>query len=141
LEQDINAPTVGHHRGFTAMTDLLPVLIVESNPHLGELWKRHIERLGRTVLLVATQQDAIATLQSHPVCIIVLNVVLPEGSAFAVADYASYRYPDTKVLFVTSARFFSDGSIFSLAANACAYLQTTAPVDDIAAVVEHYSND
>jgi len=44
--------------------------------------------------------------------VIVLDLALEEGSALAVADFASYRHPDARVIFVTNASFFSDGSIF-----------------------------
>jgi hypothetical protein len=43
------------------------------------------------------------------------------------------------VIFVTDTSFFSDGSIFNLAANACAFIQTNTPPEDIAALVEHYA--
>ncbi|OSP51933.1 response regulator [Pseudoruegeria sp. SK021] len=117
----------------------MPVLIVESNPELGELWKRHLERLGMTVFRVETDTAAIHTLRERQVRIIVLNVVLKDGGAFAVADYANYRYPKMKVIFVSSSSFFTDGSIFTLAGNACAYLPSSTPPDDLAAMVEYHA--
>ncbi|QDY68174.1 response regulator transcription factor [Qingshengfaniella alkalisoli] len=116
----------------------MSVLIVESNPELARLWQRHLERQGRKVVTARTQHEAINMLQSEHVSIIVLDVVLEEGSALAVADYASYRYPDVRVVFVSSSNFFSDGSIFNHSANACAYIPTSAPPDDLAALVDHY---
>ena len=101
--------------------------------------RRHLERQGKSVLLVHTQAEAIETLRSEDVSIIVLDVVLDDGSAFAVADYASYRFPEMKVVFVTSSSFFSDGSIFKHVPNACAYVPTTTEPDDLAAVVDHYA--
>ena len=70
---------------------------------------------------------------------IVLDLVLGEGSAFAVADFASYRRPQARIIFVTNTTFFSDGSIFSICPNACAYVQSATPPEDIAAMVEHYA--
>jgi DNA-binding response OmpR family regulator len=117
----------------------MTLLIVESNPHLANLWRRHVERQGRPVCLAACQRAAVDALMSHEISIILLNVVLEEGSAFAVADYASYRCPDVRILFVTSQTFFSDGSIFNHVANACAYLPVGTPPDDLAAMVDHYA--
>lgn len=71
--------------------------------------------------------------------IIVLDLVLDNGSALAVADFASYRRPDTQVIFVTNTSFFSDGSIFAHSPNACAYVQSETPPEDLAAMVEHYA--
>jgi DNA-binding NtrC family response regulator len=114
------------------------VLIVESNRALGQLWEAHLLRQGCEVSLVATGDEAVAILRDRPVDVIVLDVVLDEGSALAVADFASYRQPATRVVFVTNTSFFSDGSIFRHAPNACAFLRSATPVEDLSAVVEHY---
>ncbi|MGS4946206.1 response regulator [Meridianimarinicoccus sp. RP-17] len=117
----------------------MTLLIVESNPHLAALWQRHVLRHGRAVITAHGQAEAVAALRGGGIAIVILNVVLAEGSAFAVADYASYRCPGVRVLFVTSASFFSDGSIFNHVANACAFVPVTTPPADLAAMVEHYA--
>ncbi|KIN62330.1 Response regulator receiver protein [Sulfitobacter noctilucicola] len=117
------------------------VMIVESHAELGTLWQRHLERLGMDVARVATQDAAIGLLSEKSFDIIVLDLILDEGSALAVADYADYRQPDARVVFVTNTSFFSDGSIFSHSANVRAFLPSTTPPDDLAAVVEHYGSD
>lgn len=115
------------------------VLIVESRPELGRIWHRHLERQGWDVTLAGSAQDAVAALQRGRFEVIVLDLVLPDGSALAVADVASYRHPQARVIFVTNTGFFSDGSIFNLAPNACAYLPSATPPEDLAAMVEHYA--
>ncbi|MCB1362794.1 MAG: response regulator [Rhodobacteraceae bacterium] len=117
----------------------MKVLIVESKPELGELWMRHLERQGATVTLVRTQSAAILALYGDAFDVIVLDLVLDGGSALAVADFASYRRPETRVIFVTNTSFFSDGSIFAHSSNACAYVQSATPPEDLAAMVEHYA--
>lgn len=114
------------------------VLIVESQPDLGLLWQRHLERQAMQVDLVNGQSGATRYLDSNVPDIIILNLVLEDGSALAVADYASFRRPDARVIFVTNTTFFSDGSIFSHAQNACAFVQSETPPEDLAALVEHY---
>ncbi|NDR56865.1 response regulator [Aliiruegeria sabulilitoris] len=116
----------------------MQVLIVESSRDLGWLWKRHIERMGHEVSLAQGQAEAIAFLHDRSFQVIILDVVLEEGSAFAVSDFASYRRPAARVIFVTNTSFFSDGSIFSLASNACAFLQSETPPEDLAAMVEYH---
>lgn len=115
------------------------VLIVESKPELGMLWQRHLERQSADVTLVHSQEAAIAALYNTDFQIIVLDLVLDRGSALAVADFASYRRPDARVIFVTNTSFFSDGSIFAHSPNACAYVQSETPPEDLAAMVEHYA--
>ncbi|MFC6688769.1 response regulator transcription factor [Jhaorihella thermophila] len=117
----------------------MKVLIVESKPDLGRLWARHLERQGAEVTLVHDQETAILALYGSAYDIIVLDLVLEQGSALAVADFASYRRPEARVIFVTNTSFFSDGSIFAHSANACAYVPSGTPPEDLAAMVEHYA--
>jgi len=116
----------------------MKVLIVESLQELGRLWQRHLERQGMTVRLEYGQSGAAAALSAQCFEVIILNLVLTEGSALAVADLASYRHPQTQVIFVTNTSFFSDGSVFALSANARAFVQSDTPPEDLAAMVEHY---
>lgn len=117
----------------------MKVLIVESNPDLGRVWQRHLERQGAEVTLVDSQETAILALYATPFEVIILDLVLESGSALAVADFANYRRPDARVIFVTNTTFFSDGSIFAHSSNACAYVQSNTPPEDLAAMVEHYA--
>lgn len=114
------------------------VLIVESRPELARLWASHLERQGAQVLTVAGEADAITYIQNNRIDIIVLDLVLEAGSAIAVADFASYSQPLTRVVFVTNTTFFSDGSIFQHIPNACAFLPSATSPEDLAAVVDHY---
>jgi len=114
------------------------VLIVEGKPDLGWIWSRHLKRCGFEVFVSSNQSDAIATLQNDNIDIIILNLVLENGSAFAVADFASYRQPKAKVIFVSDSGFFSDGSIFQHIPNACAMMPTEVSPEDLGALVEHY---
>ena len=116
----------------------MQVLIVESTPDLGLLWKRHLERQGYSVELALDGDAAVRMISQQSFDVIILDLVLEHGSALAVADYAQYRLPETSVIFVTDTTFFSDGSIFSLSPNARAFVQTRTPPADLAAMVAHY---
>jgi response regulator RpfG family c-di-GMP phosphodiesterase len=116
----------------------MKVLIVESCPELGALWARHLVRQGTQLMHAATQQEATDIISELTVDIIVLDLVISEGSALAVSDYANFRQPEARVIFVTNTTFFSDGSIFSHAGNAAAFLPSSTPPSDLAAMVEHY---
>jgi CheY-like chemotaxis protein len=131
------------------MSDLGPVpkeqkmrvLIVQSNSDLGMVWKRHLERLLADVTLVETGTDALNLLQDEAFDVIVLDLVLREGSALTIADFANFNQPRANVVFVTDTTFFSDGSIFAHSANARAFMETTTPPNDLAAIVHHYGQD
>lgn len=113
-------------------------LIVQRNESLGGLWKRYLERLDVEVALVHSAECAVHAIETSTYDVIVLDVVLAEGSALAVADLAQFRQPDANVVFVTDTTFFSDGSIFNHSANARAFIKTATPPQDLAAIVHHY---
>lgn len=117
------------------------VLIVQSNTDLGEVWQRHLERLLATVTIAQTGSEALRLLQEQSFDVIVLDLVLSEGSALTVADFANFNHPRANVVFVTDTTFFSDGSIFSHSANARAFVETATPPSDLAAIVHHYGQD
>ncbi len=116
----------------------MKVLIVESNGELGALWQRHLRRHGMTTDLILSGDEATARIETEDYDVIVLDLVLENGSAFAVADYARFRHPRTNIIFVTDTAFFSDGSIFALIPNARAFLESHTPPEDLAAMVEYY---
>lgn len=115
------------------------VLIVESSDPLAQLWRRHLSRSGAEVSIAATQEAAFEMLERKTFQVIILDVVLEEGCALAVSDVAQFRQPKARIIFVTNTSFFSDGSIFNLCANACAYLPCATPPDDLTNMVHHYA--
>ena len=117
----------------------MTVLIVESVFELGRLWTRALERLGAEVEQASNQSEAVAKLMEKEYDILVMNVVLNEGSAFAVSDFVNYRWPGMRIFFVTNSSFFSDGSIFNFCSNACAFVQSDTSPDEIATMVQHFA--
>ncbi len=116
----------------------MDVLIVESNVDLAAIWAGHLQRNGARVVHAVTEQQAVAGIEKRTFNVIILNLMLAQGSAMAVADYARFRHPETNVIFVTDTAFFSDGSIFALMPNARAYIDSATPPEDLAAMVEHF---
>lgn len=114
------------------------ILIVANNANLAGIWASHLERRGHRAMAVASQHEAISFLQDNQVGVIVLDLLLEDGSPIAVADYASYRWPKSKIIFVTKRSFFSDGSIFNHIPNAAAIVENATPPRDLAAIVEYH---
>ncbi|OUS04214.1 hypothetical protein A9Q96_14760 [Rhodobacterales bacterium 52_120_T64] len=114
------------------------ILLVQHNIDLSELWARFLQRQGVDVVQAATQLAAINKLRFEDFDALVLDLVLPDGGAIAISDYATYRCPDVPIIAVTSTSFFSDGSIFDLIPNARSLMRTPLRPDDLAAVLEHY---
>ena len=91
--------------------------------------------------LAADQERAVSVLNTSDIRVIILTLALDKGSALAVADYASYRRPDARIIFVSNSSFFSDGSIFSHFANARVMMPEDTAPEDLTAVVEHYASN
>lgn len=115
----------------------MKVLIVESTADLGRFWGRFLERKGCEVTLATTQKDAIAQMRFAEFDALVIDLVLPDGGAIALSDYASYRYPEIPIITVTSSTFFSDGSLFDVMPNARGVMRAPFRPDDLAALLEH----
>ena len=114
------------------------VLIVAGNPHLARIWARHLERQGNAVTVACSEREAVEYMRTNLVEVIVLDMMLREGSAFFVADYASYRQPQAKIVSVTQQSFFSDGSLFQHIPNTAAVIQIDAPPRDLAEIVAYH---
>ena len=115
------------------------VLIVESNENLAQVWARHLKRQGGYVKVAKNAEDATQLIEHQSFDVIVLDLVLESGSAFAVSDVANFRQPQARVVFVTNTNFFSDGSIFRHSSNACAFVPSATEPHDLAALVEHHA--
>ncbi|MBI1418677.1 MAG: response regulator [Limimaricola sp.] len=115
------------------------VLVVESKADLAEGWVRHLQSLGVSVRWEAEADLAIRALEQERFHVILIDLMLSEGGALAVADYARFRHTGTNVIFVTDTTVFSDGSIFGLMPNVRAFLESHTPPDDLAAMVQHYA--
>lgn len=116
----------------------MDVLIVEEKQELGALWAACLTRLGHEVEVAASEEEALHAIHTGAPDVVVADLDMPGLAAMGVADYAAYRHPQTRVVFVTASSFFSDGSIFAMSPNACAFLPALTPPEDLAAVVEFH---
>jgi CheY-like chemotaxis protein len=115
------------------------VLIVEENRDLARRWAHHLEADGFNVERLDDAHSAIAVLRRAEPRVIVVNVLLPDGGAFAIADYACYRWPDARAVFITDGLVFADGSVFRHAGNAVACLRPGIPEKDLASLVAYHA--
>lgn len=113
------------------------VLIAQHNTELGSFWAGFLEREGVIVSLASSQNEALKILRHQSFDALILEMVLPDGGAIAIADFAAYRMPDVPVITVNSSSFFSDGSIFQLMPNVQSVIQAPVEGEDLAAIISH----
>ncbi len=114
------------------------ILIVASNEELSHIWARHLERQGHAVHVVTSQDEAADFLCTKQPDVLVLDVMLEDGSAIATADFASYRRPETRIVFVTRSTFFADGSLFQHIPNTAAIIPERTNPTDLAEIVAYH---
>jgi CheY-like chemotaxis protein len=114
------------------------ILIVQSNPALGVVWQRHMQRHGAVVTLCGDADSAVQAIEDLTFDAVVLDLVLERGNGLTVADVAAFRQPWANVLCVTDSSFFSDGSIFNHCATARLTLNRDVPPDELADIASHY---
>lgn len=114
------------------------VLIVEGDAELGAMWQRFLQRRGKLVRLVSSAEAAFQALSQQLYEIVILDLILSDGSPLAVADYAAVRHPSARIVCVTGKGVFADGSIFNHAANACSLMPEDMDPDDLDAVIDYY---
>lgn len=118
---------------------MVNVLIVGDNRPLVFLWARSLRRAGSRVALANCPDTAADLLADRRFDILILDIGPEPGCALSVADMAQYRQPEARIIFVTSSSFFSDGSIFTLCANACACVPSGTAPEDLAHMAAHYA--
>ncbi len=78
------------------------VLVVEDERRLRTLTKRMLERVGYTVLLAGTADEAVKVFDGNPsIDAVLTDVVMPRASGPELSDQLRERKPDLKVLYMS----------------------------------------
>lgn len=115
----------------------MQILVLQENADLGSIWSAFLERRGLTPRLATNAEKAMGFLSRRPYDVLVFDPAVQTG-ALALADFATFRNPDVKILAVTASSFFSDGTLFDLIPNARGVLRQPVRPEDLAAYLEHF---
>ena len=95
------------------------------------------------LLEAADEYEAVAALLHATPTVIIVNLALERGSAMAVAEFAAFRRPQTRIIFEMGegavVHPFADGAIFGLHENAHGCLTPMMAIEDRVAFVEHHA--
>jgi two-component system, cell cycle sensor histidine kinase and response regulator CckA len=112
------------------------VLVVEDQPSLRNLVRRILEQRGYGVLQASDGEDAVrvASAATHPIHLVISDVVMPGMSARAMTDELRASWPELRVLFMSG--YHNDDEILeSLANSTVDFLQKPFLPHDLAAKV------
>ena len=87
----------------------------------------------------ASQAQAVALMFEMAPSVVLIDIDLIQGSPIAVADFASYRHPAARVIFISDTEIFSDGSLFAHCSNVHAHIGRGMAEPDVAALVAHHA--
>jgi hypothetical protein len=88
---------------------------------------------------VSSQAQAVAKMFELAPAVVLIDLELTNGSPLAVADFASYRYPDARIIFVSESDMFADGSVFAHCPNVHAHVGRGMAEPDMVALVSHHA--
>ncbi|MEO1550731.1 MAG: hypothetical protein AAFR93_09905 [Pseudomonadota bacterium] len=114
----------------------MTILLVQTNPDLGGVWCRFLQRRGLDVVLATTVAEAEEALATTEFSAMALDPLDTPGS-LGLADIAAYRNPKIAIIAVTKSGFFTESDVFDLIPNARAVLRSPVRPDDLAAYLEH----
>lgn len=81
--------------GFTSDDSKARILVVEDDPALARLIKRHLERAGHDVHVENEGKPAIAFASAHRTDLVVLDVMLPDMNGYDVCEQLRRHYQPT----------------------------------------------
>jgi len=114
----------------------MTILLVQTNPDLGGVWSRFLQRKGLDNVLATTIAEAEEALSNSDFTAMAIDPLNTPGG-LGLADLAAYRNPDIAIIAVTQAGFFSEADVFDIIPNARAVLRSPVRPDDLAAYLEH----
>ncbi len=119
----------------------MKILIYEDTRQQGLIWQRFLLRLGYEVHLATSVEDAAEYLSKGNISTFIVDDRDDMVGITTLTDLASYANPDISIIAVTSGRFFTDGTIFKLIPNIRSCISHQIELDDLGAMVDHYSEE
>lgn len=113
------------------------ILVVQDISDLGGIWCAFLRRRGLSAQLATSLKEAMDVLSMESFDALIFDPATSDG-ALPLADFATYRNPNIKILAVTASMFFSDRTVFSLIPNARGVLRQPVRPEDLAAYMEHF---
>ena len=85
---------------------MLPILIVDDEPHIARLIEMTLEPLGQPLVLACDGEQAADLLEKQQFDLVLLDVMLPGVDGFALMDYIAPT--GTPVIFLTAKNAVAD---------------------------------
>ncbi|MEM7491164.1 MAG: hypothetical protein AAF390_18775 [Pseudomonadota bacterium] len=95
--------------------------------------------LGLKLVHAADETTAERLLLSTEPTLIVIDLDIACGIPLVLADLASWRHPEARILFTASGTLFADGAIFAHVPNLCAMLPSGMDDDDLIDVIAYHA--
>ncbi len=111
-------------------TDSMTVLLVDDEPDFLSVVARRLERRNMHVLSAGSGEEALATLETHPVDAVVLDVKMPGMDGIETLKRIKVAYPEMEVIMLTGHADL-EVAISGMALGAFDYLLKPADIDEL----------
>ncbi|MEM7710425.1 MAG: hypothetical protein AAF264_06685 [Pseudomonadota bacterium] len=105
---------------------------------MNDLAKR-VAAQGLDLVQAENDEDAEKLLLETKPALIVIDLNIACRTPLVLADLASWRHPDVRILFTASGALFADGAIFAHVPNLCAMLPSGMDDDDMIDVIAFHA--
>ncbi len=80
---------------------MVTVLVVDDDPDLLQIAATILTEDGHHVLTARSGEEALTTLEHHPVDLLLTDVILPGVDGFTLADVASRRFATLRTMYMS----------------------------------------
>jgi len=77
----------------SATTTFRPILFADDSPEMRRAWRRPLEKIRSPSEMTASVEETIAVLERVEPCVVLSDVVFPDGLGFAILDRARKLHP------------------------------------------------
>jgi CheY-like chemotaxis protein len=104
------------------------ILVIDDEPSIQILLKKMIERGGFDVLTASDGKQGMALVHTHPVDLVVTDLIMPEKEGIEVIMELRKTRPDIPVIAISGGGLNSSGSYLRIAREAGAHAVLEKPV-------------
>jgi len=117
------------------MIAIKKILIVDDEPEIRQLIRLHLEQAGLQVIEAGSGRQAIQLLQEYPIELLILDLMMDEGSGFDVLQYLHEENSESLVIVLSARREVQD-KILTLGLGADDYVTKPFSPVELAARVQ-----
>ncbi|WP_425041052.1 response regulator [Primorskyibacter sp. S187A] len=112
-------------------------MLLEDDAGLRFTFSAGLESAGHDVIALSSCSEAIQALKTFKPDVLVLDLLIDDGSSIEVASFANYAAPEAEVVYVTGSGMFPRGELFNMVNNLRWVLRKPIQIADLNDMISH----